>query len=291
MGFTPLRKQCPDGISKWWNPHDKGERLPNPVICDSVLDFSKVNGTTNAELTIYLKVWFEPVPSNVGKVKDCDGNEFAVRDWTPAMDFPDWCRRVTAAANKTWDNKLILSLPERYDGMDWQGPGGTWRPQVRCRFVFLIGDSKYYHCRVGVVVTEPHPQGLEFRSHSRLWEHVIAYEMESSSMFSPHGRITQVSAAHEVGHLLGIPHIGKLTTVKNCTAFTNGNDLACYGKDEPNPSLANNIMGLGMQVTEFNGRPWKQELCKHANRDETFRGLDPDELWCSTDLTKGPTKH
>jgi hypothetical protein len=290
MGFTPLIKQFPGGLSKFWNPHDQGARRPDPVVCDSVLDFSKVNDTTNAELTIYLKVWFVQVPSTVGKVKDTNGNEFAVRDWTPEMDFPGWCRRVTDAVNKTWDNKLILSLPEKYDGMDWAGSGGVWRPQIRCRFVFLVGDPSYYHCRVQVVVSEPHPEGLDFRSHSRLWEHVIAYEMESSSMFSPAGMITQVTAAHEVGHLMGLPHIGKLTAVKNCTMWTDGNELACYGKDDPNPSLTHNIMGLGMNVTEFNGRPWKQELCKHVNRDETFGGLSPDELWCSTDLAKGPTK-
>jgi hypothetical protein len=281
MGFTPMRTLYPGGISKRWNPHDKGEGAPNPVVCDSVLDFREVDKFTNAVLTIYLSVWFEPVSSSVGKVKDSDGVVFEVLDWTPADDFPGWCRRVADKVTRFWDDKLLLILPERYDGLDWKGrTGGVWQPLVRCRFVFLVGDATYFHARVKVLQFKSRPDDAQFRSHSRLWS--IDMSAELTKVHKTLGDITQVGACHETGHLLGLKHVGKLTTVKGCTMLTDHWEAACYGKEDPNPSVANNIMGMGMQLSGYNALPWKQEFCKHANQDETWGKLDPDEVMGTT---------
>jgi hypothetical protein len=285
MGFTNLRKLYPGGISKQWNPYGPGK---SPVFCDSVLDFSKADQFANAELTIYLKVWLDPVKSMVGTIRDAAGREFEVLDWTPADDFPGWRRRVADAANKTWDNKLLLIPPKRYDGLDWTGPTGVWQPLVRCRFVFLIGDPSYHHAHVKVVQPKSRPDDAQFGVHSLLWS--IDSSSELPKVHNTLGEINRVAACHEVGHLLGLPHIGKITTVKNCRWWTDHNDNACYAAEDPNPLLANNIMGLGMQVTEFNALPWKKEFCKHVNQDETWGKLDPDDLLATTTLSQAPKK-
>jgi hypothetical protein len=289
MGFTSLYELYSGGVSKQWNPHDLGDLRPDPVVCDSVLDFRKVNETTNAELTIYLKVWLEPLNSNVGKIKDGDGIEYDLIDWTPVYDFPGWCRKVVDRVSLAWDNKLTLILPKRYDGLDWTSPtGGVWQPRVRCRFVFLIGDPAYYHCRVKVVNPRyPKDSSTVFRVSSRLWtDETIAVLPQTTAAL---GAIDQIAAAHETGHLLGLPHIGKVTTVKACYSWTDQNANACYAAEDPNPSLANNIMGCGMDVSPFNAMPWKQEFCKHANQDDFF-GLTPNDLTATADLTLGPMK-
>jgi hypothetical protein len=285
MPFTNLRKLHPGGVSKQWDPHDRGENLPSPIVCDSVLDFSKVNETTYAELTIYFKVWFEPLSSSVGQTMDGNHNWFKVLDWEPQMDFPSYGPRVAQAANETWDNKLLLTLPERYNGLDWEGKGGVWRPQVRCRFVCLIGDPTYHHAHVQVAHVE---HAENWRNCSRRWSHWAATEKPRETQAL--GWIPQVPGVHELGHLMGQPHIGELTSVQGCHLWTSTGAAACYAAEDPNPLLASNIMGCGMQVSAFNALPWKQELCKHANQDEWSGHLSPGELTATTDLSKGPTR-
>ncbi len=283
MGFTKIT-----GISKHWNPHqDIGKDIPNPVICDSFFDMTKANATTNAELEIILHVWFEMYTTAEGKLKDGDGELFDVQDWTPADDFPGWCVKARDESNKAWDDQLTLIPPSKYDGIDVDVGGVTYRPNVRCRFKMMLGSSKYHHCHVKVAIPKPHPTVPSFKVSMRMWtKDKVTYTVGHRTI---HGIMGQVTCAHETGHLLGLQHIGRVIQVKDCNMKTGVGTPKCeYAVNDPRPEITSNIMGSGMEVSEHNALPWQQEMCKHANRNETFGKLDPSD-WTAKAASVAPS--
>jgi len=86
--------------------------------------------------------------------------------------------------------------------------------------------------------------------------------------------------AHEIGHAIGLPHVGVLRSrptcvfavtlkklgVKNVSSHLNGgsNSDACYGRDDI-VGLAENIMGLGTKFEEINAQPWMDRIAMHTN--------------------------
>jgi hypothetical protein len=284
MGFTKITT-----VSKFWNPKDKGEGIPKPIICDSVFDPTKASATTNAELTIYLKDWFQDYKSAMGQIQDGKNVLWDVRDWGPGDNFGGWCQDVRTYANEAWNDRLTLIPPKRYDGIDVNIGGVTYRPNVRCRFELLIGDSSYCHAKVMVAIALPQP-GKEFKTRSRVWNKDKSNILTPRQIHPPQMVFTaQRSSSHEIGHLMGLQHIGRVVEVAGCVCPDDrSSDKECIGQDsceygiyDPREEIWGNIMGAGMTVSEHNALPWQQEMCKHANRHETFGTLDPNE-WTAT---------
>src|SRR5262249_55628333 len=90
--------------------------------------------------------------------------------------------------------------------------------------------------------------------------------------------------AHEIGHAIGLDHIGVLKHTKKCDLAMKfskekkdpkeigfelrkgKNAKVCYGQYEHDAvSLAENIMGLGYKFEEVNASPWTRRLATHTN--------------------------
>jgi hypothetical protein len=281
MGFTRIGT-----VSKRWNPHDKGEGIPKVVICDSVFDRSKASSAANAELTIYLKVWFEQHTTAMGKLADGNGVLWDVRNWTAEDNFAGWCQKVKSEADAAWDNKLTLVPPARYDGLDVDFGGDVYRLNVVCRFVLLLGDAKYFHAKVKVGIPLPQPEH-EFKVKSRVWNKDKCHF--ATPRKTVQGPIAQVSCSHEIGHLMGLQHVGRVVKVADCNCVGVSENEACngpksceYGIYDTRPEIAGNIMGAGMDVSEINAQPWQQVMCEHANADERVGLLKPEEWTART---------
>lgn len=252
------------------NSHLGEEELDEPHF-DSELIVSGRNATTNADLIITLKIHFVAAATWFTDThKDSDGNVFPIREWEPADNFSAWCKTACRLAEKTWNEQLWLKTPSYFTGLDYTENSLTYRPNIHCGFRCVEASSpSEAHCRVSVVRLDTKratEQGLgDFRSNFVLWDH---RDIEVWGANYEGDLIRQTTVCHEVGHLLGLHHIGEVKSVKGCFL---GRELPwaginpCYGGDDPNPSHANNIMGLGMQVTSANALPWQREMCKYAN--------------------------
>jgi hypothetical protein len=103
-------------------------------------------------------------------------------------------------------------------------------------------------------------------------------------------RVNHSTIAHEIGHALGLPHIGVTHGAPNCqlavladsllpssitssssfpALFQGGsNSHVCYGHSG-NASLGQNIMGYGMEFDSSNAQPWLDRIALHTKTKAT----------------------
>jgi hypothetical protein len=239
----------------------KGAATGNGVAYDSRLELGARGPSTNADFFLTLRIWFERV-SGMDHIKDANGKYHEIMDWDEKdpenptqVSFADWKTKACQRAAAAWDQKLWLRTPDDYAAIDWPEPGprANARPNLHCRLecsaATAVGQA---HAIVKAVRLRPvASMGYtdNFRSDSGLWDLRDAEEQ------GPQKRLT---AAHEVGHLLGLPHVGAFSP--DCIAAGNSNADPCY-LDGASPD---NIMGKGMTITGINAWPWVSRIAEHT---------------------------
>lgn len=277
------------------NPSTKlgDETLDNPHF-DSKLIVSGRNATTNADLILTLKIQF--IAARPGFIKtrnDAAGTAFPITEWTAADNFSAWCKNACRVAEETWNGKLWLKTPYGFNGLDYTENSVTYRPNIHCGFRCVEASSpSEAHCRVTVARIDEQrakEQGLgQYASNFVTWSYRDTWKLGAGANYEG-GIIKQTTACHEVGHLLGLHHIGEVKSVKGCFLANSlpwSGANACYGSDDPNPSHSNNIMGMGMEVTSANALPWQTEMCKYANELKGWY-LTP-ERWAASSSRVAP---
>lgn len=265
-----------------------------PTGYNSALTTDGANATTNARLTIYLRVFMLPFPMQSAltlktpEVSDpSKSNEIKyiytpdiysktkvrpvhIREWTGG-EFEMFKVFVKATAEQFWNNtKLCLIPPPNYRGLFYPAVSPTHQLNVDCHFeiVWANGFSDAHIVFYGTCLGDSVPasnttmisfagRGLGSLDSGDFTPSVtMSNDIGVAGPNSPVGHSNTIW--HEFGHAIGLPHIGITSSHKPCLQGManplDGNFPACALGPTPDESL--NVMGLGDKVGTRNSLPW-----------------------------------
>ncbi|HTK28394.1 MAG TPA: hypothetical protein VL309_02530 [Vicinamibacterales bacterium] len=241
-----------------------GPKQSNGGKWDAMLDEDVRNARTNADLTIYIRVHFSKIDpaGKTGVYPDSDNtaahpSKPAIQKWAPG-EFELFTRRLVTGAQRFWNGVFWLKTPARYKDLDWPDGRGTHRCHLYCRFELeQVLHEKDAHYTIAVVRVR---QGQAFRSNSRLYSQLDIV----GDHRIPHSTAKFWTHVHEVGHLLGLGHVGH----GHKTNVHHDNTPQAYGVTQ---AEMQDVMGRGSHRHAWHARPWQEGA-------EGFTGI-PAKEW------------
>lgn len=266
-----------------WHEGFKGKKF------DSFLGES-VHFTQNHVVRLILRIFLHPV-QNQTVAYDTRKRDFPIKNWG-GREWAEFKDKFWKQANK-WNNKFWLIPPPNFNLKDVKNGSGKLRPNFKCALqVELVPSVLQAHRVINVYNLDikgvkeeydEHPTSGTFRSNSTNLDSLdinprnSTYEDADGELHRIENRYT---ITHEVGHAIGLPHVGVLKSLPDCklaikkfkagdknvaTHLSRGaNSEVCYG-EHSNLGFAENIMGLGMRFDDFNAKPWIKRAAMHTN--------------------------
>lgn len=209
------------------------------------------NTTTNADLTIYIHVYFSKIdPAGAaGLYGDTDDtpatpSKKKIQKWKPG-EFERYTKNLVSGAQRFWNGVFWLRTPRTYNDLNYPDVGATHRCNLYCRFELeQAARESDGHYTIAVVRAQ---DGEDFRSDSRLYSQ---NDIKSESLI-PHSTTKFWTHFHEVGHLLGLGHVG----TGGHTNVHNNNSPTAYGVTLHE---MRDVMGRGSVRHDWHANPWQQ---------------------------------
>jgi hypothetical protein len=247
--------------------------------------------TQNHSLKLYLRIHLKQVNKKMTAL-DADKESFPVKDWTA----DEWSRFTSDFMKQSnmWNNRFWLIPPKYYSLTDAAYGGRKLRPNISCfLFTEVTNNPGTAHRTIEVVNLDlnrikrekriKNPSSATFRSHETLYDSLDTKPRTKTYVDNLGVQRTvknHYTVAHEIGHAIGLDHIGVLKRSSQCVfaislenngitdvsdhLFDGSNSPVCYGRYDT-PGLAENIMGLGTKFEEVNAQPWIDRVAKHTN--------------------------
>ena len=228
-----------------------GPKLVNGGKWDADLVDWRRNTRTNADLTIYIRVYFSKIdPAGAsGLHADADDTSTTpskkkIQKWKPG-EFERYTKSLVIGARQFWNGVFWLKTPKTYDELNYPSGSTTYRCNLYCRFELeQAAREADAHYTIAVVRAK---DGESFRSHAKLYsQNDIKAERlipNSTTKFWTH--------FHEVGHLIGLGHVG----TGGATNVHNDNSPTAYGVTKQEMQ---DVMGRGSVRHDWHATPWQQ---------------------------------
>jgi len=228
---------------------------------DAELNTDCCDPYNNAELTLTLRMGFRQINPTGGAATgtyhdfgDINEPPRKIIRWTPGA-WSSWKANFVSSAQAFWTDKFWL-INDSFS-FPFKSQGVVYYPNVWCRFK-LVGNEATVsgnHHTIDVVRLDPSVKW--FGSHSTLYDSKDTDSIQKDTT-STGKKVMQRAHVHEVGHLLGLDHVG--VGKPNCPA-SNTNAKACYGVTDHD---IQSVMGAGMQLRPEHAYPWRESLRNFA---------------------------
>jgi hypothetical protein len=211
----------------------------------------RIDASTNAYLTIFIRIYFAKIdPAGAaGTYGDTDDtathpSKKPIQKWKPG-EFETFVRNLTRSAQRFWDGQFWLKTPKTYDGLNYSAPGRpTHRCNIYCKLdVQAVPGPNDAHYTIAVVRAQ---DGVAFRSNSVLYSQ---HDINAQQMI-PHSTVKFWTQFHEVGHLIGLGHVG----TGGVNNVHNDNSPRAYGVTAREMQ---DVMGRGHARHDWHAKPWQ----------------------------------
>jgi hypothetical protein len=253
------------------------------TFCGNVLE----NHILEITMKFFLrKITVAEFTSSTAGIKGLEDLQWSESEWS---EF----KRKFIAAGTLWHKRFCLVPPDSADEFSIKDGSyflrRTYMPNIECHFKpVLVEKEGDQHWTVKVTKvkkgdssfpSETGPFGSDLSSDDGESNARSHYNPKTLEGFT----LTQIAAAHEIGHMLGQPHVGQLKNTAACVRalkleadnkppegedaryFIGGaNASVCYGwtGNTSDVNVAQNIMGLGLRVEEINAVSWRNSVAQ-----------------------------